>query len=117
MFHVLRSDLPQFDCAQGRVGVDTVGVERLAVDGPERHAVGPGPTAGEHQLASYGGIRGLQRSDVGQLRGDLAAVGGGAGDSRTVHDLVAGSDYVLEDRGAHTLRGMTGQWQLFAVRG
>jgi class 3 adenylate cyclase len=36
--------------------------------------------------------------------------------SSTVHDLVAGSDYVLEDRGAHALRGMTGEWRLFAVR-
>ena len=36
--------------------------------------------------------------------------------SRTVHDLVAGSDLVLEDRGAHTLKGMAGQWQLSAVR-
>ena len=36
--------------------------------------------------------------------------------SGTVHDLVAGSDYVLEDRGAHALRGMAGEWQLFAVR-
>ena len=35
--------------------------------------------------------------------------------SRTVHDLVAGSDLVLEDRGAQVLRGMSGQWQLFAV--
>lgn len=37
--------------------------------------------------------------------------------SGTVRELVTGSDYVLEDRGAHTLRGMTGRWQLFAVRG
>jgi class 3 adenylate cyclase len=36
--------------------------------------------------------------------------------SRTVRDLVAGSDYLLEDRGTHTLKGMTGGWQLFAVR-
>jgi class 3 adenylate cyclase len=35
--------------------------------------------------------------------------------SSTVHDLVAGSDYVLEDRGAHTLRGMNGEYRLFAV--
>jgi class 3 adenylate cyclase len=35
--------------------------------------------------------------------------------SSTVHDLVAGSDYVLEDRGAHALRGMTGEYRLFAV--
>ena len=36
--------------------------------------------------------------------------------SRTVHDLVTGSDYVLEDRGAHSLRGVAGEWRLFAVR-
>jgi class 3 adenylate cyclase len=36
--------------------------------------------------------------------------------SGTVHDLVTGSDEVLEDRGSHTLRGMTGEWRLFAVR-
>jgi class 3 adenylate cyclase len=35
--------------------------------------------------------------------------------SSTVRDLVAGSDYVLEDRGAHALRGMTGEYRLFAV--
>jgi class 3 adenylate cyclase len=35
--------------------------------------------------------------------------------SSTVHDLVAGSDYVLEDRGAHALRGMNGEFRLFAV--
>jgi class 3 adenylate cyclase len=35
--------------------------------------------------------------------------------SSTVHDLVAGSDYVLEDRGAHALRGMSGEYRLFAV--
>ena len=36
--------------------------------------------------------------------------------SGTVRDLVAGSDYVLEDRGAHELKGMAGEWRLFAVR-
>ena len=36
--------------------------------------------------------------------------------SGTVRDLVAGSDYVLEDRGDHALKGMTGEWRLFAVR-
>ena len=35
--------------------------------------------------------------------------------SSTVHDLVAGSDYVLEDRGAHALKGIAGVWRLFAV--
>jgi class 3 adenylate cyclase len=36
--------------------------------------------------------------------------------SGTVHDLVAGSDHVLEDRGAHALKGIAGEWRLFAVR-
>jgi class 3 adenylate cyclase len=60
--------------------------------------------------------------DVGGIAVHIAArvmAAAGPGEvlvSRTVHDLVTGSDYVLEDRGAHNLRGMTGEWQLFAVR-
>jgi len=60
--------------------------------------------------------------DVGGIAVHIAArvmANAAAGEvlvSRTVHDLVTGSDYVLEDRGAHSLRGMTGEWQLFAVR-
>jgi class 3 adenylate cyclase len=62
-------------------------------------------------------------ADVGGIAVHIAArvmAAAGAGEvlvSGTVHDLVAGSDDVLEDRGAHTLRGMAGRWQLFAVRG
>jgi len=37
--------------------------------------------------------------------------------SRTVHDLVAGSDMVLADRGSRTRRGVEGDWRLFAVAG
>jgi class 3 adenylate cyclase len=35
--------------------------------------------------------------------------------SRTVRDLVVGSDVVLEDRGVQRLRGVDGRWQLYAV--
>jgi class 3 adenylate cyclase len=35
--------------------------------------------------------------------------------SRTVRDLVVGSDVVLEDRGMRQLRGVDGRWQLYAV--
>jgi class 3 adenylate cyclase len=35
--------------------------------------------------------------------------------SRTVRDLVAGSDIALEDRGAHTLKGLSDPWHLFAA--
>ena len=37
--------------------------------------------------------------------------------SRTVKDLVAGSGTVFVDRGVHTLKGVEGEWQLFAVDG
>jgi class 3 adenylate cyclase len=37
--------------------------------------------------------------------------------SRTVTDLVAGSELRFEDRGAHILKGVPGDWQLFAVDG
>jgi class 3 adenylate cyclase len=35
--------------------------------------------------------------------------------SRTVRDLIAGSDIAVEDRGEHALKGIDGSWQLFAV--
>jgi class 3 adenylate cyclase len=35
--------------------------------------------------------------------------------SSTVKDLVVGSDLVFEDRGPHQLRGVPGEWRLFAL--
>ena len=35
--------------------------------------------------------------------------------SSTVKDLVAGSGLRFEDRGAHELKGLPGEWRLFAV--
>jgi class 3 adenylate cyclase len=35
--------------------------------------------------------------------------------SSTVKDLVAGSGLRFQDRGAHSLGGVPGDWQLFAV--
>jgi class 3 adenylate cyclase/pimeloyl-ACP methyl ester carboxylesterase len=37
--------------------------------------------------------------------------------SSTVKDLVAGSGIDFEDRGAHSLKGVPGEWHLYAVRG
>jgi len=37
--------------------------------------------------------------------------------SSTVKDLVAGSGIVFEDRGAHSLKGIPGEWRLFQVAG
>lgn len=52
--------------------------------------------------------------NTGARIGSLA----GAGEilvSRTVVDLVAGSGIAFSDRGAHALRGVPGEWQLYAV--
>jgi hypothetical protein len=35
--------------------------------------------------------------------------------SRTVVDLVAGSDLEFQDRGEHHLKGVPGSWRLFHV--
>jgi class 3 adenylate cyclase len=37
--------------------------------------------------------------------------------SSTVRDLVAGSDLRFEDRGVAELKGVPGEWRLFAVAG
>jgi class 3 adenylate cyclase len=37
--------------------------------------------------------------------------------SRTVTDLVAGSGIEFDDRGTHPLKGVPGEWQLYAVKG
>jgi class 3 adenylate cyclase len=61
--------------------------------------------------------------DVGGIAVNIGArVGALAGPgevlvSRTVTDLVAGSGIDFEDRGAHALKGVPGEWQLFAARG
>jgi len=37
--------------------------------------------------------------------------------SSTVKDLVVGSGIEFEDRGLHSLKGVPGDWHLFAVAG
>ena len=37
--------------------------------------------------------------------------------SRTVKDLVVGSGFRFSERGAHSLKGIPGEWRLFAVEG
>jgi class 3 adenylate cyclase len=65
----------------------------------------------------------LRGDDVGGIAVHVAArimATAGAGEivvSRTVRDLVAGSDIVLQDRGSRRLKGMGGDWQLFGVAG
>jgi class 3 adenylate cyclase len=65
----------------------------------------------------------LRGDDLGGIAVNIAArimAAAGPGEilvSRTVRDLVAGSDVVLADRGSRRLKGVDGDWQLFAVVG
>jgi len=112
----------------GRV-VKTTGDGVLAVfDGPGRgllaaaalsaalERVGLSIRAGLHTGEAV-----LREDDLGGIAVHLAArvmAEAGAGEvlvSRTVRDLVAGSDFNFEDRGSHALKGIEGDWQLFAL--
>jgi hypothetical protein len=63
----------------------------------------------------------LRDGDVGGVAVHIAArvmVAARPGEvvtSRTVRDLVFGSDIAVEDRGEHALKGIDGSWQHFAV--
>jgi class 3 adenylate cyclase len=65
----------------------------------------------------------LRGDDVGGIAVHLAArilATAGPGEivvSRTVRDLVAGSEVVLRDRGSRRLKGVEGDWQLYGVGG
>lgn len=73
---------------------------------------------------------GLHTGEIELIGEDVAGIGvhlaarvmaqAGAGEvlvSSTVKDLVAGSGIDFEDRGAHALKGVPGEWRLFAVAG
>jgi class 3 adenylate cyclase len=64
----------------------------------------------------------LRDRDVGGIAVHIAArvmAAAGPGEiliSRTVRDLVAGSDIAMDDLGTRPLRGVEGTWELFAAR-
>ena len=73
---------------------------------------------------------GLHTGEVEIMDGDVAGIAvnigarvnavASAGEvlvSRTVTDLVAGSGIVFQDRGTHALKGVPGEWRLYAVAG
>jgi class 3 adenylate cyclase len=63
----------------------------------------------------------MRDADISGIAVHLAArvaAAAGAGEvlvSRTVVDLVAGSGLTFTDRGEHALKGVPGEWRLFAV--
>jgi class 3 adenylate cyclase len=64
----------------------------------------------------------LRDGDVGGIAVHITArvmAAAGPGEiltSRTVHDLVVGSDIAMDDVGTRPLKGIAGTWQLFAAR-
>ena len=52
-----------------------------------------------------------------RLADDVQADAGEVLVSSTVRDLIVGSGRELEDRGEHELKGVPGQWRVFAVEG
>jgi class 3 adenylate cyclase len=112
----------------GRV-VKTTGDGILAsFDGPGRAiacAVALREQLGDIDLRLRAGLHAgeveLRGDDVGGIAVHIAArimAAAGPGEilvSRTVRDLVAGSDRHLDDRGTRRLKGVDGDWQLFAV--
>lgn len=118
----------EVDRARGRV-VKTTGDGALATfDGPARavraadaivhgvHSLGIDARAGVHT-----GEVELRGDDVGGLgvhigaRVSSLASAGQVMVSRTVVDLVAGSGLSFADAGSHALKGVPGEWQLFAL--
>jgi class 3 adenylate cyclase len=72
---------------------------------------------------------GVHAGEVELRRGDVGGVGVHLGQrvaalagpdevlvSSTVKDLVVGSDIAFDDRGVHALKGIPGEWRLYAVR-
>ena len=98
-------------------------------DGPARaircaHAIGEGvkQLGIEIRAGLHTGEIELIGDDVGGIAVHIAArvlAQAGAGQvwaSRTVKDLVAGSGFRFLDHGLHTLKGIEGEWRLFAVQ-
>jgi class 3 adenylate cyclase len=69
-------------------------------------------TTGECEMAG-GKLRGVA-IHIG-ARVMAAAAPGEVVMSSTVRDLVAGSGLLFADRGRHELKGVPGEWQLYAV--
>jgi class 3 adenylate cyclase/pimeloyl-ACP methyl ester carboxylesterase len=122
---VVRSQLARF---RGRE-VNTSGDGFLAMfDGPQRaircamairdavHALGIEVRAGLHTGECE--VRGDDIGGIGVHIGARVSALAGPNDvlvSSTLRDLVIGSGLEFEDRGAHELKGVPGEWHLFAV--
>jgi class 3 adenylate cyclase len=70
--------------------------------------------AGEIEVLSSGDIAGLAVNIAARV--EQAAGGGELLVSSTVRDMLLGSEVESDDRGLHALKGVEGEWRLYAVR-
>jgi class 3 adenylate cyclase len=124
---VVRAQLDRF---RGRE-VDTAGDGFFAAfDGPIRAircATAIGSSVSDLGLEVRAGLHTGECETVGEKLGGIAvnigarvasqAQGGEVLVSSTVKDLVAGSGIAFDDRGTHELKGIPGEWRLYAVEG
>ncbi len=118
----------------GRVGgrlVETTGDGVLATFGGPSQAVAAARSMQDAALPLGVGVRaGIHTGEVERRGERIGGIGvhiaarvmslAGAGEvlaTRTVRDLAVGSKLEFEDRGLHTLKGVSDPWQIFAVRG
>ena len=81
-------------------------------------ALGPVLGAGASALTGECEIRGDDIGGIAVHIGARVSALAGANDvlvSSTLRDLVIGSGLEFEERGAHQLKGVPGEWRLFAV--
>ncbi len=123
---VVRSRLGEF---RGRE-LDTAGDGFFAAfDGPGRAIACARAIVDDLRPLGLDARAGLHTGEFERLEGKLTGIGvavgarvaaqAAAGEvlvSGTVRDLVAGSDLEFEDRGTHELKGVPGEWRLYAVR-
>jgi class 3 adenylate cyclase len=116
--------------ARGRFGKSTGDGTLATCDGPARAVrCGQAIVAGvrelgvETRVGLHTGECELRGDDVGGIAVHIAArvaalaSGGEVLCSGTIRDLVAGSGLDFDARGLHTLKGVPGEWSVFAVRG
>jgi pimeloyl-ACP methyl ester carboxylesterase len=114
--------------ARGRE-IDTAGDGFLATfDGPARGIMCAGEIARDVRDLGIAIRAGMHTGEIELMGDDIGGIAvhitarimamAGSGEvlvSSTVKDLVTGSDFKFEDRGAHILRGVPGEWRLFAA--
>jgi class 3 adenylate cyclase len=118
-------------CVEEQLGriVKTTGDGILATfDGPGRAILAASAMSNDLMRVGLPIRAGIHTGEVELLGEDVGGIGvhlaarimglAGSGEifvSQTVRDLVAGSDFSFEDRGVQHLKGIDGDWQVFAL--